>query len=317
MVFLNVTLPMFALIFAGVFAVKRGFLDDGGTKGLAMFAFYFAIPLLLFRTMALLSFADGIDVRFFVHYLAAGACAYIIGMIISRFAFGADLAGQSIFGMSACFGNLAIIALPITIDVFGPKATLPMTMLVLLEAIVFMPLTIIILEVRRSRLDLESNSGLAGAVAKGGKAVIINPIIMSMLLGVLASALSISLPVMLDEFAQLVGAAAIPCALFALGASLARTRNTDRMVETGAMTLMKLGLYPVLVFIAMSLLPSVDPVWRATAILASAMPIGANLYLVAEAFNAHVGRASTAVMVSTVLSAATVSALAAYLGANL
>ena len=36
-----------------------------------------------------------------------------------------SLSGQSIHGMSASFGNMAIIGLPIAIDVFGTAATLP------------------------------------------------------------------------------------------------------------------------------------------------------------------------------------------------
>jgi len=317
MVFLNATLPMFALLFAGFFAVRRGYLTEGGIKGLALFAFYFAMPVFLFRTMANLSLADGLDARFFIHYLAAGICTYLIGMGIGRFVFGAQLTGQAIFGMSACFGNLAIIALPIVIDVFGEKATLPITMLVLLEAAVYMPVTIIILEVLRSREGAVAGAGLPRAVGKGVMAVITNAVIMSMLIGILFSYYSIPIPTLVDEFASLVGSAGIPCSLFALGASLARIKRTDKFSESAVMTGVKLILYPLLVFGALSLLPAPDPIWVATAVLAACMPMGANLYLVAETFNAHVGRASMAVLTSTIVSALTVSIAAAILAGNL
>ena len=60
-------------------------------------------------------------------------------------------------------------------------------------------------------------------------------------------------------------------------------------------------------------MPDLDPIWWATGILAASMPMGANLYLIAEAYGCHVGRASIAVLVSTAFSLISVTLLASYL----
>ena len=76
------------------------------------------------------------------------------------------------------------------------------------------------------------------------------------------------------------------------------------------MVVLKLFVYPLLVVGAMALFPGIDPMWRAIAILSAAMPMGANVYLVATRYETYVARASTAVLLSTAISVVTVSLLA-------
>ncbi len=286
MAFLTATLPMFLLIFAGYVAGRRVWIDGGGIKGLSTFTFFFALPLMLFRLMADVPLADQFNARFILYYLAGGLVVYVLSIAISRWAFKCSPAEQGIHGMAASFGNQAIIALPIAVDVFGPSATLPITMIIVFEAIVFMPLTIIILEISQSQggkdADGRPQALLSTAPLVALKSVLFNPVIVALLLGGMASAIDFKLPQLLDSFIELVSAAAIPCALFALGASLSQRRMTERIGETGIMVAIKMLAYPLVIFLIMGLLPGLDPVWRATAILAAAMPMGANLYFVAE-----------------------------------
>ena len=62
-------------------------------------------------------------------------------------------------------------------------------------------------------------------------------------------------------------------------------------------------------YAAMAMLPDVDPVWRTVAVLSAAMPMGANVYLIAARDNTFEARSSTAVLLSTVVSVVTVSLL--------
>ncbi len=84
-------------------------------------------------------------------------------------------------------------------------------------------------------------------------------------------------------------------------------------MEAVVMVAQKLCLYPLVMLMSLSLMPDLDPIWWATGILAASMPMGANLYLIAEAYGCHVGRASFAVLVSTAFSLISVTLLAGYL----
>lgn len=77
--------------------------------------------------------------------------------------------------------------------------------------------------------------------------------------------------------------------------------------------LLKLAMFPAVVYLLMTHAVSVDPAWRAIAVLCAAMPMGANVYLIAARYDVYVARASAGVLVSTAASVVTVSALAVLL----
>jgi predicted permease len=143
--------------------------------------------------------------------------------------------------------------------------------------------------------------------------VLRNPVVMSVVVGVATGVVAVPLPAFVDGLAKLSSGAAVPCALFALGATLARLPIAERLLETSWMVLLKLVIYPAVVGLVLFLLPGADPSWRAVALLAAAMPMGANVYLAAERYETCVARASTAVLLSTAASVVTVSALAVVL----
>ena len=312
MTVLTITLPLFALVLAGFIAFRKGMLSADGVKGIANFAFFFALPVLMFKLMSGLNFGGEFNGRFFVHWSVAGLFAYVLGMAVSRFLFSSSLSGQSIHGMSASFGNMAIIGLPIVIDVFGMSAILPITIIVAVDAIILMPITIIVLEVIKSGAAA-GKYRLAPASWKGISVVARNPLLLGLALGGAAGLAEISTPIILQNFINIIGAAGIPCALFALGGSLAQRHGTERRGEAAAMIAQKLCLYPIIMIVSLSLIPDLDPIWWATGILAASMPMGANLYLIAEAYGSHVGRASLSVLISTALSLISVTLVAGYL----
>ena len=84
MTVLTVTFPLFALVLAGFIAFRKGILSAEGVKGIANFAFFFALPVLMFKLMSELDFGDEFNGRFFVHWSIAGLVAYVFGMTVSR-----------------------------------------------------------------------------------------------------------------------------------------------------------------------------------------------------------------------------------------
>lgn len=308
---LTVTLPLFVLILAGYLSAWRGLIDRPGIKGINGFVFYFALPLTLFHAMATAPLARAFDARFVLTYLACAVAVHLTGMAIARWVFRRSIGEQGIQGIAASFGNLVFIALPIATALFGPAASLPLALLVTIENGIVMPFTVSLLEI-----DKGAKGNLRHAVWAAVQAILRNPVVMSVLTGAVVGLMEAPLPALFNGLVLVVSGATVPCALFALGATLAGLPVSERLRETGTMVALKLFAYPLLVFGAMSLFPDIDPVWRAVAILSAAMPMGANVYLVAARYETHVARASTAVLFSTVISVVTVSLLAVVLAEN-
>ncbi|MCL4801669.1 MAG: AEC family transporter [Burkholderiales bacterium] len=302
------TLPLFVLILAGYASARARLIDAAGVRGLTGFVYYFSLPLTLFHMMATAQVVERFDGAFVGAYLAAALLMCATGVAIARWILRHRLDEQAVQGMAASFGNLVFIALPIAIELYGPGAALPVLLLLLVENGVIMPLAIVLIELARS------GPGTAWrAPAAAGRAIVRNPVIMSVAAGAAVALFGVRLPSLLDGIVNFVKGANVPCALFALGATLAVMPRGERLRESGALVLLKLAMFPAVVYLLMTHAVSVDPAWRAIAVLCAAMPMGANVFLIAARYDVYVARASAGVLVSTAASVVTVSALAVLL----
>jgi malonate transporter and related proteins len=69
---LEVTAPVFALIFAGFLAPRLKVLPDSGVAGINAFVFYFALPAMLFRVITQQPLASFNSPRFILAYGVTG-----------------------------------------------------------------------------------------------------------------------------------------------------------------------------------------------------------------------------------------------------
>ncbi len=305
---LTITLPLFFVILAGYLTARRGLIDAAGIRGITGFVFYFVLPLMLFYLMASSPLAERFDPRFFLGYLGLALVFHGLGMALTRWGFGCRPNEQAIGGFSCCFGNNVFIGLPIALSLFGPEAALPMALLIVIEGGFVMPYTVALLEISRSPAGQQWRALLPAAAA-----VLRNPIVMAALLGAGAALVALPLPSLFVGLVELVRGAAVPCALFALGASLAGFPLSEKVAETAALAAVKLLAFPAAVFAVLGLVPDLDPDWRKMAVLAAAMPVGANVYLLASRYESYVARASTVTLISTVVSVVTVTLLVSLL----
>jgi malonate transporter and related proteins len=75
------------------------------------------------------------------------------------------------------------------------------------------------------------------------------------------------------------------------------------------MTFMKLALHPAALFFTTTVIFTVDPLWATAALLGAALPIAANVFIVARQYDVYVARTSSAILISTAVSMISVSAL--------
>ncbi|MFU8899475.1 MAG: AEC family transporter, partial [Roseinatronobacter sp.] len=208
------TLPFFGLIGLGFGAGRAGFFPPEATAYLTKFVFYFALSAMLFGFAANLSLSDLLDPRAAAAYLWACAALYVLVMAIA-FLRRARMEEALIEAHCSIIGNTGFLGVPLLIVLLGPSSV-PMVLLILtIDMIVFSSLfTVIITLSRDGRVDSALPRKLLIAVAK-------NPMVVAMVLGLAWAATGFAMPVIANDFLTLLGAAATPCALFAIGASLA------------------------------------------------------------------------------------------------
>ena len=301
---LNTALPFFALIFCGYGAGRLRLLSEASVAGVNAFVFYFALPAFIFNLLASSPLAAVVNVPFVAAYLGTGLVVFAVAAVLGRLLFEVRRSEAALQGAAAVLGNTGYMGIPLVAAAFGDRAAIPLVLGLTLEATVLIPLTIILVEAQKG-LD----SGWSQLLTSITTAMVRNPIIVAIFAGVLLSASGLGLPTPIENFADLLGSSAGPCALFALGATLTGFPISTGIGEVSYMTFFKLLIHPAAIWFATTRIFDVDPLWATVAVLGAALPVAANVFIVAKQYSTYVERVSSAILISTAISVVTVSAL--------
>jgi malonate transporter len=301
---LNTALPFFALIFCGYGAGRLRLLDETAAAGVNTFVFYFALPAFLFGLMSSSPIGEVLNAPFVGAYLTASLALFALTALVGFRIFEIGRAEAAVQGLAAVLANTGYMGIPLISAVFGREAAVPIVVGLTLDGVLMIPLGIVIIESSKGRAESLTHTALAtfSALAR-------NPLILSIFAGLAVSTTGFNPPMPLGNFLDLLGGTAGPCALFALGATLAGRTVAGGTAEVSYMTFMKLVLHPAALFFTTTVIFSVDPFWATAALLGAALPIAANVFIVARQYNVYVSRTSSAILISTALSLISVSAL--------
>jgi predicted permease len=293
------TLPFFVIIGLGYGAGRSGFFSAEATAYLTKFVFYFALSAMLFRFSSNLSLAELIDWRFITAYLWASGIVYllaIMGALLRRI----SAEEAAVEAQCAVIGNVGFLGIPMLVMLMGDAAIVPVMLVLAIDLIVFGSLIVIIITGSR---DGRMSFGILRTVGLG---LLKNPMIVSIVLGLTWSAFALPIPVPMAEFLSILGGAATPCALFAIGASLAG-KSPERFLVPGWLSFCKLVLHPTMVAFSALILFPVEPYAAAVMIAAAALPVAGNVYILAQHYGVAPQRVSSSILMSTVLAVLTVS----------
>ncbi|GAB5449009.1 AEC family transporter [Gymnodinialimonas sp.] len=299
------TLPFFALIALGFQACRTGFFTSEAAAYLTKFVFYFALSAMLFRFAANLSLSDIIDWQFVGAYLSACIVVYLIATAVAM-ARKRPVAEAAFEAQCAIIGNVGFLGIPMLVVLLGEAAAGPVILVLSVDLIVFSSLIVIIVTGSRDgRMSL-------GVLRTVGLGLLKNPMIVSITLGLAWSTTGLAVPGPVNEFLAILGAAATPGALFAIGASLA-DKSAERMSVAGWLTFCKLVLHPLAVAVAALWIFDVPDYDAAVMIAAASLPVAGNVYILAQHYGVAPQRVSATILISTALSILTVSAVIAWL----
>lgn len=293
------TLPFFMLIALGYGSGRTKFFSAEATAYLTKFVFYFALSAMLFRFSANLSLDAILDWQFVFAYLAGTSVVYVLATLVALRR-NRQMTEAAVEAQCAVIGNVGFLGIPMLVLLLGEPAIGPIMLVLAVDLIVFGSLIVILITGSR---DGRMSPVILVTVFTG---LIKNPMIVSITLGLTVSSLGWTVPVPVNEFMVLLGAAATPGALFAIGASLA-TKSAERVAVAGWLTFCKLVLHPAAVAIAALLVFTLDPYAAGVMIAAAALPVAGNVFILAQHYRVAPSRVSASILLSTAASVVTVS----------
>jgi len=298
----GIVLPVFGLIGVGYIVAWTSLLREETGEGLADFVFAVAIPVLIFRTIVVADFAGAAPWRLWLPFFTGFAVMWAAGHVMARAAFGRDQRAGLVAGVSAAYGNIVLVGIPLTIAAYGEEGAVAIALIVAVHLPLAMAASALLIG-RAERLD-----GVGGGHVDAGAAMIgvarnlaANPIVIGIVVGALWRLSGIPLGgvpgVLVGRIADVAGT----LALLALGMTL-RKYGIGRNVPAGlALSALKLLAMPALVLVLARHAVVLPPVWVKVAVVAGACPTGVTAYLVAARFRTGEALASNAIAISTAL----------------
>jgi malonate transporter len=305
---INIVIPVFGIILTGYLAGRLNVLGKVSAAALNHFVFYFALPPALFIVTARAPIHEIFNWPFIGAFLGSSVLTLLIALGAGQLWFGQQLPMLTIAGLTAAFGNVFMLGLPLLLTAYGKDGALP-AIVAALSLTTLICGSIAILEFARAKA-----SSTLRAASQSANAILRNPVVISPLLGILYAESALPLPKAASNYLDLMAAAVAPTALFSLGLSLIDRQVRGNTAEAIWLTTLKVLVNPIVAFALVTYVFNLEPQWSKAAIILSAMPVGANPYIIAQQYNVQVETVSSAVVISTGISVVTISLLLIWLG---
>ncbi|WP_159997173.1 AEC family transporter [Roseomonas sp. 18066] len=301
---LTVVAPIFLLIGIGYVAARRRWISEEGLSGMTDFVFRLAMPCLLINGATTPHPNGGLTAFAF---FAGCLVTYGLALLLSGGVLRMRLAEGGTFALNAAFGNTAMIGIPLVLAAYGQAGLSQMLAIVGLHSLILLPIGTVVGEIAQN-----ARAPLAAIAKATFVSVLKNPIVMAVLIGLVITLAGIPVPPVARRFLEMTGLAGPPVALFCLGAGLIAFDARRDWPQALFCTVLKLLLMPAMVWL-LAWLVGLPPLATAVAVLAAGMPTGANAFFLARRYGAGADSSGATVLLSTILSVATLAVLLAIL----
>jgi len=301
----TVVLPIFAIIVAGFLSRKAGFLGPNAWLDLNRYVVYLALPSLLFRVVATADWSDLELMGMVAVFSLSSALIYglTVGLCVLR---KSSVANAGIDALGVAYSNTGYIGLPLCLLVLGKESLAAVALAGVVTIVVLFALAIIVVEA-----GLQERSSIRAIVRSVAVSLFRNPLVVAPAVAGIWAVSGFALPASVDTFLDLVGSSAGPCALVSLGLFFADAKKeSSEGIWSKALLLSsaKLLLHPALTW-ALAVIFGLSPLLAGIAVLLAALPTGTGAFMLAELYRRETLTSSSVVMVSTILSLATLAML--------
>jgi malonate transporter len=298
----TLVLPFFGLILLGYIVARFTSQPDGAMGWLNVFIIYVSLPALFFKLLSTTPVeefkrADFLVTTTYVAFIIF-ALIFAIGLLLRR----DNIGNATIQGLAGAYGNIGYMGPGMALLAFGEAAAVPVALIFCVENI--MHFTVAPLMMAFTGKDKTSIRALALKVIKN---IAFHPFIIATFFGVMAAIYQVDLPDAADNTINILAQAAAPCALFAMGVTLALRPLKRIPIEVSYIVPIKLILFPLLTFVALSWIGNFDPIWVQVAVLMASLPTATNVFVIGQQYGYWVQRASACILITTIFSVVTTS----------
>jgi predicted permease len=298
---LNVVLPVFAVIALGALLKRIGLIDATFLQQTNRLVYYVCLPLLLFFEIGRADFLASFNGRLITGSILAVTVTFLISYAYTVLR-GYPPAARGVFSQGAFRGNIAYVGLAIVFNALG-QAGLTRAGILMGFLVPFLNLYAILALIWPHRHD-----DTAQASVHLLRRIALNPLILASFAGIAWSFLAIPTPLLLERSLKIASGMSLPLALLAIGGSFSFERLRGDLFTATLAAGAKLVWMPLLAAVILTWL-GVTGTDLEIGVLIAGTPAATANYIMAQQLKGDAELAGTIVMLSTLLSAVTYTAI--------
>lgn len=293
---LNATVPIFIVILVGWILKQRGMLNDEFVTIANKFNYKITLPALLFKDISTANIREDFDIRYVAFcMIVTSICFFLIWGITELIMKDQSMVGA--FVQASFRGSAAVLGVAFIQNMYGTSGMAP---LMIVGTVPLYNIYSVIV------LTFKSN----GTGGKNMKTAIINicknPIILSILLGLIVSLLDLSFGTLVDKSINNFAVMATPLALVAIGAGFEGKKAIAKINPTIIAALIKLILQPA-IFLPIAVLLGFRDQKLVALLIMLGSPTTVSCYIMAKNMDNDGVLSSSIIVVTTLLSSITLT----------
>ncbi|MEE0954374.1 MAG: AEC family transporter [Eubacterium sp.] len=247
---LNVTMPVFLLMLAGMFFRKKGFISETFANNLNSFVFKIALPVNLFLQISTVDFLAAWDGRFVLFCFFGTLLCILISALFALLI--KDRSERGEFIQASYRSSASLLGVAYLENIY---TSTPMGALMMLGSVpLYNAAAVFILESTRSDRSNSAYKSKSAMIRHIRFGVITNPIILGILIGFTWSLLRLPMPTILNTTCSYIGRTASPLGLIAMGAQIDFNKAKGRLLPSVSASFLKLvGFSALLIALAYKL----------------------------------------------------------------
>lgn len=240
----NILFPICAIVALGFVAARTQFISPTGITALSQFVMKVSLPAFLIQALASKNLSDIWSPEYFIAYAGGSLLLYALVFFCCRYAFKNTLTESGVLAMGGSMSNTGFIGTAILTLLIGSHSAIYLSLTLIVENLLIVTLMLVMAERGLQTAGQDKASILKGTLQR----ILKNPVIISIVLGILCILLDIRLPALLERTLQMLGQTASPLALFVIGGSLIGMSFRSVTLLSWFLTLVKVVVMPAVIF---------------------------------------------------------------------
>ena len=297
---INVTMPIFLVMVIGYILKQIGMLNDNFVTVANKFNFKVTLPFMLFKDIAGVDFIAVFDIKYVLFCaIVSTICFWVVwgtAKLLVR-----DKTIRGAFVQSSFRGSAAVMGLAFIQNIYGSSAMGP---LMIVSAVPLYNIFSVIV------LTFEANDSTGidkkAKIRQAGINICKNPIILSILAGLIVGLLEIQFPTLVNKTVSNVAQMATPLALITIGAGFEGRKALAKIAPTMAASMIKLVLQP-LVFLPVAAWMGFSGEKMIAILIMLASPTTPSCYIMAKSMNNDEVLTASVIVTTTLMAAFTLT----------